>query len=407
MDYDNLRISFFWIILFFSFSAPHTIFSQTVESDERALLNVGESEGISFSKDSLFLMNLRFRMQNRAGFNTLEGDAFEVSEYEMRVRRLRLRFDGFVGNPRFQYYIQLAFSKADLDLETSVVAQPIRDAILYYFINENLYVGFGQSKLPGNRQRVISSGNLQFADRSTANAIFTLDRDFGIFLYKTIPFKNQSILQLKGVISTGDGRNASAINDGLAYTGRVEFLPFGRFTNSGDYSEGDFEFEPKPKLALGLTYSDNQKATRTGGQLGQELFDPRNMNSFIVDGIYKHLGWAVMGEYLHRSSVDPVTSNEQGDIRYVFVGWGLNSQVSKMLDRKNELAVRYSKVTPNVQISEFQQRVDEALVGFTHYVNGHRIKVQANLGYKWLEGLAKFENTGNSWTGMFQVEFGI
>jgi phosphate-selective porin OprO/OprP len=137
------------------------------------------------------------------------------------------------------------------------------------------------------------------------------------------------------------------------------------------------------------------------------LFDPRNMNSFIVDGIYKHLGWAVMGEYLHRSSVDPVTSNEQGDIRYVFVGWGLNSQVSKMLDRKNELAIRYSKVTPNVQISEFQQRVDEALVGFTHYVNGHRIKVQANLGYKWLEGLAKFENTGNSWTGMFQVEFGI
>ncbi len=134
MDYDRFRLSFFWIILFFSISVPHYIFSQTVESDERALLNVGESEGVSFSKDSLFLMNLRFRMQNRAGFNTLEGDAFKVSEYEMRVRRLRLRFDGFVGNPRFQYYIQLAFSKADLDLETSNVAQPIRDAILYYFI---------------------------------------------------------------------------------------------------------------------------------------------------------------------------------------------------------------------------------------------------------------------------------
>lgn len=407
MNHYELRTLCFGICLTFSFFFSISTHSQTVESDERALLNVGESEGISFSKDSLFLMNLRFRMQNRAGFNTLEGDAFEVSEYEMRVRRLRLRFDGFVGNPRFQYYIQLAFSKADLDLETSLVAQPIRDAILYYFINENLYIGFGQSKLPGNRQRVISSGNLQFADRSTANAIFTLDRDFGFFLYKTIPFKNQSILQLKGVVSTGDGRNASAINDGLAYTGRIEYLPFGRFSNSGDYSEGDFEFEPKPKLALGLTLSENQKATRTGGQLGQELFDARNMNSFIVDGIYKHMGWAVMGEYLHRSSNDPITVDELGEIRYVLVGWGFNTQISKMLDRKNELAVRYAKVTPNAQINQFQQRVDEALLGFTHYVNGHRIKIQANLGYKWLEGLAKFENTGNSWTGMFQVEFGI
>lgn len=381
--------------------------AQTVESDERALLNVGESEGISFSKDSLFLMNLRFRMQNRAGFNTLEGDAFEVSEYEMRVRRLRLRFDGFVGNPKFQYYIQLAFSKADLDLETSVIAQPIRDAILYYFVNENFYVGFGQSKLPGNRQRVISSGNLQFADRSTANAVFTLDRDFGIFLYKTIPMKNESILQLKGVVSTGDGRNASAINDGLAYTGRIEFLPFGSFANNGDYTEGDLEFEPRPKMAIGITYSENQKATRTGGQLGQELFAARNMNSFIVDGVYKHLGWSVMGEYLHRNSPNPITSNGQGDVRYVLVGWGLNTQISKMLDRKNELAFRYAKVTPNESITLYQERVEEALIGFSHYINGHRIKIQANVGYKWLEGLAKFENTGNSWTGMFQVEFGI
>jgi phosphate-selective porin OprO/OprP len=43
--------------------------AQVVESDERALLRV--EDGINFSKDSLFLLNLRFRMQNRAGFNTL------------------------------------------------------------------------------------------------------------------------------------------------------------------------------------------------------------------------------------------------------------------------------------------------------------------------------------------------
>ncbi|WP_238542107.1 porin [Cecembia lonarensis] len=379
--------------------------AQVVESDERALITV--EDGVSFSKDSLFLMNFRFRMQNRAGLNTLEGDDFRVNQYEMRVRRLRLRFDGFVGHPRLQYYIQLAFSRADLDLENALIAQPVRDAIVYYIVNDNLYFGFGQSKLPGNRQRVNSSGNLQFADRSTANALFNIDRDFGLFAYKTFPFRKGGELQIKGALTTGDGRNASAVDDGLSYTGRLEYLPFGSFRNNGDYSEGDLEFEPKPKLSIGLTLSANEKANRTGGQLGPSLFEPRDMNSFIVDGVFKYMGWAVLGEYLERRSPDPFTSNDLGELRIVQVGWGINTQVSRMLDRKNELAVRYSKVTPDAEILQFQDRVDEVLLGFSRYVNGHRIKFQANVGYKWLEGLSRFDNAGNSWTAMFQVEFGI
>lgn len=135
---DVLRKTF--IVLIFVLWAGEAL-AQIVESDERAQMNV--DEGLSFSKDSLFLLNFRFRMQNRAGINTLSGDELTVSDFEMRVRRLRLRFDGFVGNPKLQYYIQLAFSKADLDLETTAIAQPIRDAVLYYFVNDNFYVGFG------------------------------------------------------------------------------------------------------------------------------------------------------------------------------------------------------------------------------------------------------------------------
>lgn len=395
----------FLITLLFYFHFFSSTMAQVVESDERALITV--EDGVSFSKDSLFLMNFRFRMQNRAGLNTLEGDDFRVNQYEMRVRRLRLRFDGFVGHPRLQYYIQLAFSRADLDLENALIAQPVRDAIVYYIVNDNLYFGFGQSKLPGNRQRVNSSGNLQFADRSTANALFNIDRDFGLFAYKTFPFRKGGELQIKGALTTGDGRNASAVDDGLSYTGRLEYLPFGSFRNNGDYSEGDLEFEPKPKLSIGLTLSANEKANRTGGQLGPSLFEPRDMNSFIVDGVFKYMGWAVLGEYLERRSPDPFTSNDLGELRIVQVGWGINTQVSRMLDRKNELAVRYSKVTPDAEILQFQDRVDEVLLGFSRYVNGHRIKFQANVGYKWLEGLSRFDNAGNSWTAMFQVEFGI
>ncbi|MCH7411186.1 OprO/OprP family phosphate-selective porin [Belliella sp. DSM 111904] len=347
-------------------------------------------------------------MQNRAGFNSVySGTDLGIEQFEMRVRRLRLRLDGYVLNPKFQYYIQLAFSKADMDLETGNIAQPVRDAILYYTVNDNLYLGFGQSKLPGNRERVISSGNLQFADRSIVNSLFTLDRDFGLFGYYTLRTSGTSLFLLKGAISSGDGRNASAINNGLAYTGRVEALPFGVFKNSGDYSEGDLEFEESPKLSLGLTLSENQKAVRTAGQLGADLFAPRNLSSFIVDAMLKYRGWGVMSEYMQRSTDEPITSNSLGDIRYVIVGHGVNTHLSKMISRKSEMAFRYAYVVPNESISGFQDRVDEVLLGYTHYLNGHRIKVQGNLGYRWLEGLYQLANSGNSWTGMFQVEFGI
>ncbi|MCZ8133884.1 MAG: porin, partial [Algoriphagus sp.] len=228
------------------------------ESDEKALLEV--QNGISISKDSLFKLNLRFRMQNRFGLRSESGDDLSIEQIDFRVRRMRLRLDGYVLNPRIQYYIQLGFSKSDMDLDGGSFAQPIRDAIIYYYLNPNFYVGFGQSKLPGNRERVVSSGNLQFVDRSIANGVFTLDRDFGFFAYYNVPAKGKAQYLLKGAISTGEGRNPSPGDNGLSYTGRIEFLPFGKFKNGGDYSEGDLEFEPKPKLSLALTINSNQNA---------------------------------------------------------------------------------------------------------------------------------------------------
>src|SRR5690606_6891164 len=143
------------------------------ELDERAQIEV--HDGITIRKDSVFLLNLRFRMQNRFGLTSVAGDDLEVATVDARVRRLRLRFDGYVLRDRLRYYIQLNFSHSDLDLDGGGVAKPIRDAMVYYHVNERFYFGFGQSKLPGNRQRVVSSGNLQFPERSIANGAYTLD----------------------------------------------------------------------------------------------------------------------------------------------------------------------------------------------------------------------------------------
>ena len=62
--------------------------SAQTESDERALLNV--DEGIGFSKDDIFKLNLRFRMQNRVGLYSRASDDLGIERVEALVRRLRL-----------------------------------------------------------------------------------------------------------------------------------------------------------------------------------------------------------------------------------------------------------------------------------------------------------------------------
>lgn len=375
------------------------------ESDERALLEV--QNGISISKDSLFKLNLRFRMQNRFGLRTESGEDLAVEQIDFRVRRMRLRLDGYVLNPRIQYYIQLGFSKADLDLDGGDFAQPIRDAIIYYYLNPNFYFGFGQSKLPGNRERVVSSGNLQFVDRSIANGVFTLDRDFGFFAYYTIPNKGKAQYQLKGAVSTGEGRNPSPGDNGLSYTGRIEYLPFGKFKNGGDYSEGDLEFEPSPKLSLALTLNSNQNGARTRGQLGSDLYEKRDQRVLIADAMFKYRGWGILAEYFQRKSSDPITRNSLGSTRVVWIGRGHNIQVSKMVSSKSELALRYSEVRPEDEIKTFERQGDEVALGFSRYLNGHRIKIQGNFGYGWANNEWNLVNTSNFWFGTFQVEFGL
>jgi len=387
---------------------PLIIFSQT-ELDERALIEVGDA--ITIKKQEDFLLNLRFRMQNRLAYFSVSDSDLSPDRFEARVRRLRLRFDGYLVDSRFQYYIQLSFSRSDQDLDRGVIPQVVRDAMVYYFFDSDTYIGFGQGKLPGNRQRVISSGSLQFADRSIANANFTIDRDFGLFGYHTIHL-GRSELILKAAVTTGDGRNAPATNNGLAYTGRVEFLPFGAFTSNGDFLEGDLYREPSPKMSLGIASSFNHKATRANGQTGIAIMEERDITSFMVDMMIKYNGWALLGEYIQKDVDDAVFTGlpENSDFpEFMLSGWGFNAQLSYVFPSNWELSGRFATVQPERQLSEFTPTQDEYLLGITKYIKRHRVKVQFNTGYNRFSKVPDHLSAGTNdhWIAIFQVEFGI
>lgn len=364
--------------------------------------------------DSNWTLNLRFRMQLRAQMNTLSGEDLEPSSFNASVARTRLSFRGNMINPKFGYYLQLAFSTNDQGFGANNVSSInnnpniIRDAVFYYRPNTEIEIGFGQTKLPGNRERVVSSGALQFFDRSIANAAFNIDRDFGIFLFTNHHISKKGIVRFRGAISTGEGRNIQRTDNGLCYTGRVEYLPFGNFINNGDYFEGDIERESKPKLSVAATYSINTKALRTNGQIGNDLFQPRTLKSTFADMMFKHKGWGLMIEYMSRNTDSTVTQNAARTQKsLVTAGNGWNTQLSYCFKSGLEIAGRYSIVNPQEDMKASVNQQHQMTIGITKYFNKHKFKIQGAVNYFNNYNLATQKQVSDFWAPVLQVEIGI
>lgn len=393
-------------ILCILITVPAVLFAQR-QRDERATIE--DFEGIEFiGDDSTFYINFRFRMQSRLKYTSLGGNDLGIESFEARIRRLRLRMDGYLYSPKLTYSIQLGFTRGDQDYDDTDVANIVRDAVVFYNFTDNFYVAFGQNKLPGNRQRVNSSGELQFAERSLVNATFNIDRDFGIKAYYS-PTIGNIPFHFKGAISTGEGRVVNVTDDGLAYTGRAEFLPLGQFTNGGDYNEGDLEYEETPKLSIGGGYSFNDRTTRAGGQTGTFIASPLTLKTSFYDAIFKYRGWAYQVEYMRRNVDDPITRDENDDEIYAFKGQGINQQLSYLLDRDSgyELAGRYTWIKPHQDIRAYEAQTEVVELGLTKYFRAHRLKLQLNGHYQTKNGIYQTMHNGNNWGATFQVELGI
>ncbi len=364
----------------------------------------GKGLGLT-SPDSIFQLNIRFRMQNRVSYIQNQDDD---ARYDGQIRRLRLRFDGYVGNPKFLYAIQLSFAPGDVGaVHEGDNVNIIRDAIIFYRPNEHWNFGFGQTKLPGNRQRVNSSGALQLTDRSINNARFTIDRDFGFQAHYLNQRSERFSYNIKGAVSTGEGRNWTKTQDnGVALTGKVELYPLGAFTKNGSFFEGDLAREAKPKLMLSAVAHQNSRARRTQGQLGNELFAQRTMHSFFLDGMLKFRGWAFMTSYMTRIADDPVTFNsDTTDFNYVFTGQGNDYQLSYLFKNNYEVIGRFSTQQLHDDIRTFAPNTRQYSIGLTRYIWEHAFKLQGEFTLE--EQRFHTDATRLNWYVRFQVEMGI
>ncbi len=344
-------------------------------------------------KDSSFTMKIGTRMQFLTVAEWEEGadGGYGNPEQNFLIRRARLKFDGFAFDPKLKYKIELGLSNRDISGVSEFTRNTPRyilDAVVMWNFAGNFELWAGQTKLPGNIERVISSGNLQQVDRSLVNSRFNIDRDVGFQLRHHFNLSEKFLIREKLAFSQGEGRNVTQGNlGGHQYTGRVEFLPFGLFKSKGDYSGSDLKREEKPKLMFALNYDINQDAVKTRSNLGSYMrndvgFYETTINTFFFDGMFKYNGWSLMWEYAHRDADDPIAKNsdgtETGDI--VQVGDGLNLQAGYLFKNNLEISGRYTNIQLDEAITGASPETQYTL-GLSKYIVGHKLKVQTDLSY--------------------------
>ena len=401
------------------------IFSNQLFSQSKLVSIYKKGIQIKAYKDStrtqqIFLLKPEFRFQTRfeSSGNPEGGEKWDAN---FMIRRARLKFSGFLYSPDVMYKVELSLSSNDLKStadfkEAGGSTKVILDAVLMWRFYKNksgkqsLTLRAGQTKLPGNRQRLVSSQALQLVDRSQVNSIFNLDRDIGVHLHGQFQ-AGSVVIRPIFAFSKGEGRNIIANNmGGFSYTGKLEFLPLGLFTNKGDYFEADLEREEKPKLSLAASATYNEGAARDR-QTGNFLIDTageymaNNLLTVLGDAMFKYKGFSLLVEGAYKrvllksgqslSVTDSTLISASG--KTYQTGWGISAQAGYLFKHNIELAARYTRVVPDW--SKSFTGLDEYTIGLSKYVIGHKLKVQTDVTL-----VDKFDTSDYSMRYRLQVE---
>jgi hypothetical protein len=317
----------------------------------------------------------------------------------MLVRRARFKFKGHAFSPKVQYKTEFGLTNRDIgakgddgDNHFNGAANIILDAVIKWNFYENWSLWAGQTKLPGNRERVISSANLQFVDRSMLNSYFNIDRDKGVHLRHHFMLGEMKVKHA-WVVSMGEGRDVtSSDKHGLfskSYTGRIEILPFGDFNSKGDYFASDLKREKTPKLSLGANYNFNKDARRQRGQLKGFVADSvvGDITTIHADMMFKYQGFSMMGEIAQRKADE--NNPFYSTLNPYYTGSSLNVQFGYLLKSNWEPAFRYTTV--NTDAVNGDKTFSEMTFGVSRYVVGHNLKVQSDVSLMQTENSPKQE----------------
>lgn len=349
-----------------------------------------------------FYMELSSRIQPRFTFQ-MPDDSVQLpgteakgdSKGSFRIRRAKLKFEGFIYKPEIEFEVQLNWPDAS-------VAQPnrfVEDANIDWDISKKktFRVRFGQFKAPYGRQQLTSSGAQQFVDRADTDGRYNPARETGIALWGTL---GGNKLDWRVMASNGNGRTQD-LNDNTKFllSARLMWQAIGntrmnQWASGALLTEGDLgDSQGKPLLALGGNFLKNDRRFSAATAVNDDT-------QWGGDYIFKYNGFSSVGEYDYRDS-KPYTGSTAGtkfkDKGFLFQGsyaWKAPGVVPGASFW--ELAFRYSEIDPSsLKTGDKRKEIGGA---FSYYPNKHNLKVQAD--YRSIK-----DDAANSGKGTTTKEF--
>jgi hypothetical protein len=221
-------------------------------------------------------------------------------------------------------------------------------------------------------------------------------------------------------ITTGEGQNffTSQGNMGFKYGGRLDIMPLGDFTKNNAYIGHDIYREAKPKLAIGVAASYNQKASSPMGSetgLITGIYDNvgvakfANYRKLVADFAFKTSGFALIGEYVvstvtgkdlftNVAATNQLTAEVASS--YYNIGSAFNIQSSYVFKSGWAVDGRYAIVKPEFDIAGSKITDQKwASFGINKFIKNNALRIGINTNYienssptfsskKWINNLA-------------------
>ena len=355
----------------------HKSIAQNVAEDSSKVSIRYTNKGFQLkTADDKFLLHLESRLQFRFATpgdqNPLTLDDLETDKSVFKINRARVKVGGHAFDPDLTYYWEYELAQGNL----------LDFRIMYHFLDE-LNLKVGQWKTFYNRERVISSGKQQLADRSIITRPFTVDRQQGISLFGRIFPETLADITYHLSVLTGSGRgNFENDDDDFMYVGRFQWNFLGR--ELGMISS-DLEGHEKPVALIALAGLTNRSpytrfSQSGGGQLiGFEdgVEGQYRINQGLIETAFMYKGFSWQNEF-HLKEIEDRVNNQTTTLlgSYYQAGYFFNHLWDK-IPKPLELAARYARFTPDDSLPDNFE--EEYTVGLNWFFKGHRNKLTAEV----------------------------
>lgn len=421
----KIPISF---VLFFCYSFIH---SQEVKMSKYSF-----GEGLNFSTESGNTMQITGYLQPyfESKYFTEADDNGGLNRF--RMRRARVRLDGKSSDKRFSYRFQIDLTGSG-ETDNDFTNNYLMDALISYDVTNRITVAFGQrAPFTDNRELIMNSTSLQLVERSRLTSAFATIREFGLFVDGNFKVGKISYMRPYFMLTNGDGQNVFGKDrGGLKVGGRLDYLPFGLFSNFGQFRQADVVRELTPKFVIGATYSyNNGISSRNGRDSGTILYlNAQNQETlpdyikFGVDFLFKYKGFSALGEFVKSDSNIPTDITQRvrtnGSVTSEFavngvqdvenyirgrmlLGQAYNFQMGYLFKSGISLDGRYTLIEADensfLNNGTFYNRPKYYTLGITKYLaRNYGAKIQADYTYIRNDGGINDADgnpiTGNEW----------